>query len=64
MGDWKPLPLTGDPYANVEEVELDGVSAHIQDASVNELGHTVKRPGLEEWELAELDPGWPVEGRT
>lgn len=46
---WKPLPLTGDPYANVEEVELDGVSAHIQDAYVNELGHTVKRPGLEEF---------------
>jgi hypothetical protein len=49
MGDWKPLPLTGDPYANVEEVELDGVSASIQDAYVNELGHTVKRPGLVEW---------------
>jgi hypothetical protein len=49
MGDWKPLPLTGDPYANVEGVELDGVSAHIQDAYVNELGHTVKRPGLEEF---------------
>jgi hypothetical protein len=49
MGDWKPLPLTGDPYANVEEIELDGVSASIQDAYVNELGHTVKRPGLQEW---------------
>jgi hypothetical protein len=46
---WKELPLTGDPYANVDEVELDGVSAALIDGYVNELGHTVKRPGLEEW---------------
>ena len=46
---WMPLPLTGDPYANTEEPEMDGVSVSVVDAYVNELGHTVKRPGLEEW---------------
>jgi hypothetical protein len=48
---WKELPLTGDPYSNVDEVELDGVSAALIDGYVNELGHTVKRPGLEDWEV-------------
>ena len=43
---WKDLPFTGDPYANVDEVELTELSAVVQDAYVNELGHTVKRPGL------------------
>lgn len=46
---WTPLPVTGDVYANVDEVELDGVSAALVDGYVNELGHTVKRPGLTEW---------------
>ena len=46
---WRPLPVTGDPFQNVEEVELDGVSASIVDGYVNELGHTVKRPGLDVW---------------
>lgn len=46
---WKALPLTGDPYANTEEAEMDGVSVSVVDAYVNELGHTVKRPGLNEW---------------
>ena len=46
---WLPLPLTGDPYANTEEPEMDGVSVSVMDAYVNELGHTVKRPGLTEW---------------
>ena len=46
---WTPLPFTGDPYANVEEPEMDGVSVSVMDAYVNELGHTVKRPGLAEW---------------
>ena len=44
-----PLPLTGDPYANTEEPEMDGVSVSVIDAYVNELGHTVKRPGLAEF---------------
>jgi hypothetical protein len=46
---YMPLPLTGDPYANTEEPEMDGVSVSVIDGYVNELGHTVKRPGLEEW---------------
>ena len=54
------MPLTGDPYANVEEPELDGVSASVVDAYVNELGHTVKRPGLEVW--ADLGTGTKVDG--
>ncbi len=57
---WQPLPLTGDPYANVEEPELDGVSVSVVDAYVNELGHTVKRPGLEEW--CDLGTGAKVDG--
>lgn len=57
---YKPLPLTGDPYANVEEPELDGVSASVVDAYVNELGHTVKRPGIDEW--VDLGTGAKVDG--
>lgn len=54
---WNELPLTGDPYQNVEEVELDGVSPTIIDGYVNELGHTVKRPGLSLWSLLSTDLG-------
>jgi len=43
--EWKPLPVTGDPYRGVDETELDGISAFVIDAYVNELEHTVKRPG-------------------
>jgi hypothetical protein len=59
---WQPLPLTGDPYANVEEPELDGVSASVIDAYVNELGHTVKRPGLETWDNLPDDGYLKVDG--
>ena len=45
-GEWKELPLTGDPYRNVDESELDAVSPMVQDAYVDELGFTQKRPGL------------------
>ena len=57
---YKPLPLTGDPYANTEEPEMDGVSVSVIDAYVNELGHTVKRPGLDEW--ADLGTSAKVDG--
>lgn len=57
---WTPLPLTGDPYANTEEPEMDGVSVSVIDAYVNELGHTIKRPGLELW--CDLGTGAKVDG--
>jgi hypothetical protein len=57
---YRPLPLTGDVYANTEEVEMDGVSVDIRDAFVNELGHTVKRPGLTLW--ADLGTAAKVDG--
>jgi len=57
---WQPLPLTGDPYANTEEPEMDGVSVSVIDAYVNELGHTVKRPGLTE--LVDLGTNAKVDG--
>lgn len=57
---WTPLPLTGDPYANTEEPEMDGVSVSVMDAYVNELGHTIKRPGLLEW--CDLGTGAKVDG--
>lgn len=57
---WQPLPLTGDAYANTDEVEMDGVSVSVIDAFVNELGHTIKRPGLDEW--CDLGTGAGVDG--
>lgn len=57
---WLPLPLTGDPYANTEEPEMDGVSVSVIDGFINELGHTVKRPGLETW--SNLGTGAKVDG--
>ena len=47
---WKKLPITGDPYRNVAEAELDGVSAAVQDAYVTELDHTARRPGWQLWQ--------------
>lgn len=46
---WVKLPITGDPYRNLDESELDHLSAYVQDCIVNEAGHTVKRPGLDEF---------------
>ena len=43
---WKDVPLTGDPYQNVDEVELTELSPVVQDAYVDEFDNTVKRPGL------------------
>jgi len=57
---YRPLPVTGDPYNSVDEVELDGVSVELKDAYVNELGHTVKRPGLTLW--ADLGTNAKVDG--
>jgi hypothetical protein len=45
--EWKDLPITGDPYRGVDEVQLSGVSAYVMDAYVDELEQTCKRPGLD-----------------
>ena len=44
--NWRELPATGDPYRNVDETQLDALQSIVQDAIVDELGMTVKRPGL------------------
>ena len=46
VAEWKNVPLTGDPYQNVDEVELSETNPVVQDAYVDELDCTVKRPGL------------------
>lgn len=43
---WRSLQLTVDPHRNVDESEYDGISTIVQDAVVDILGNTVKRPGL------------------
>ena len=43
---WQDLPCTGDPYRNVDAAELDQISPLVQDAYVDELGYTQKRPGM------------------
>lgn len=40
------LPITGPAYRNVDEQGLESASAIVQDAYVNELDWTEKRPGL------------------
>ena len=57
---WKDLPITGDPYRGVDEVQLSGVSAYIMDAYVDELEQTCKRPGLDEF--LDFGTGYGVDG--
>lgn len=57
---WTKVPIVGQPYENVEEVELDGLNATVVDGYVNELDHIVKRPGLTEW--IDLGTSLPVDG--
>ena len=54
------LPLSGPAHANVDEIELDAISAAVNDAYVNELDHTVRRPGLEVF--TDLGTGAPIDG--
>ncbi len=54
------VPLIGQPYENVEEIELDTMNATVVDAYVNELDHITKRPGLTEWK--DTGTGLPVDG--
>ena len=44
-----PLPITGPAFRNEDETELDSRNTYLMDVVVNELGDTVKRPGLQEW---------------
>jgi hypothetical protein len=57
---WQKVPIIGQPYENVEEVELDGMNATVQDGYVNEMDHIVKRPGLTEF--VDLGTSLPVDG--
>jgi len=43
---WQELPITGDPYRNVDESELDQISPLAQDGYIDELGYMQKRPGM------------------
>lgn len=54
------LPVTGSPYRNTDETELDQVNAAVQDAYVDEAGYTQKRPGLTEW--ADLGTSKGIDG--
>lgn len=50
MGEWVDTPLIGQPYENVEEVQLDQWASTIVDGipvAVEGKLHIVKRPGLE-----------------
>jgi len=57
---WQDLPCTGDPYRNVDAAELDQISPLVQDAYVDELGYTQKRPGLSL--LFDLGTNAPIDG--
>lgn len=57
---WVKLPVQGDPYRNVDPVELGDLTAHVQDCIINEMDHTVKRWGLDEW--IDFDTGYGVDG--
>lgn len=57
---WQKVPIIGQPYENVEEVELDGMNATVIDGYVNEMDHIIKRPGLTEW--IDLGTSLPVDG--
>ena len=60
VAQWVDLPITGDPYANVDEVELSDISAAVVDAYVDEFGCTVKRPGLDDF--VDLGTGQGIDG--
>ena len=40
------LPINGNPYENVDQMQLGDSSPMLRDGYVDELGHTHKRPGL------------------
>lgn len=57
---WEKVPLIGQPYENVEEIELDAMNATVVDGYVNEMDHIIKRPGLTSW--IDLGTSLPVDG--
>lgn len=65
----QPLPINGNPYLNVDEVELVNVGPYLYNCYVNELGNTVKRPGLSLFatipDVAKVDGiiWWPTKQR-
>jgi hypothetical protein len=63
MGDWKDVPLIGQPYETVEEMELDEWAATVVDAIpiiVEGKLHLIKRPGLTQW--IDLGTNAPIDG--
>lgn len=58
--EWKKLPMDGDVYSNVDETELNAISATVVDGYVNELDHTVRRPGLTQ--LVDLGTSAGIDG--
>lgn len=52
--------MIGQPYENVEEIELDNLNATVQDGYVNEMDHIAKRPGLTSWK--DTGTGLPIDG--
>lgn len=47
----QPLPLNGPVYQNIDSSALPGqYAAELRDCYLDEMGNTVKRPGLAEWE--------------
>lgn len=57
---WTKTPLIGQPYENVEDVELTDMNSTVVDGYVNEMDHIIKRPGLESWK--NTGTGLPVDG--
>jgi hypothetical protein len=57
---WHPVPIFGQAYENVEEIELDQNCATIVDGYVNELDHVVMRPGYTQW--LDTGTGLPIDG--
>lgn len=57
---WQAVPLFGQPYENVEEVELDTMCATVVDGYVNELDHVPMRPGYSSWK--DTGTGLPIDG--
>lgn len=63
MGEWRDIPLIGQPYENVEEEELSEWAAALVDyvpTVVEGVLHLMKRPGLVEH--IDLGTGAPIDG--
>src|SRR5690348_6026507 len=57
---WQPVPIVGQPYESVEEIELDSTNATVVDGYVNELDHIYMRPGYTQ--RLDTGTGLPIDG--